>query len=124
MTTENLVKASLDEIQKILNTTSVIGEAKTIEGVTVIPLVSNGFFFGTISATGKGEVRVKGEAEAGTSGGGVGIRPVAVIIIDKTGARVEPIMGAISGAVEKVAEKVAEKIPDVVDVIAEKRKKE
>jgi len=124
MTTENLVKASLDEIQKILNTTSVIGEAKTIEGVTVIPLVSNGFFFGTISATGKGEVRVKGEAEAGTSGGGVGIRPAGVIIIDKTGVRVEPIRGAISSAFEKVADKVADTVPEVIGVIAEKRKKE
>jgi len=124
MAAEDLVKTCLDEIQKILNTTSVIGETKTIEGVTVIPLVSSGFMFGAMSATGKGEVKVKGEAMAGTSGGGVGIRPVAVIIIDKTGARVEPIMGAMSSAIEKVAEKVADTVPDVVKVIAEKRKKE
>ena len=124
MAAENLVKTSLDEIQKILNTTSVIGETRTVEGVTIIPLVSSGFMFGAMSATGKGEVRVKGEAAAGTSGGGVGIRTAGVIIIDKTGVRVEPIRGAISSAFEKVADKVADTVPEVMKVIAEKRKKE
>ena len=124
MAAENLVKTCLDEIQKVLNTTSVIGETRTVEGVTIIPLISSGFMFGAMSATGKGEVRVKGEAEAGTSGGGVGIRPAGVIIIDKTGVRVEPIRGAISSAFEKVADKVADTVPEVIGVIAEKRKKE
>ena len=124
MVAENLVKTCLDEIQKVLNTTSVIGETRTVEGVTIIPLVSSGFMFGAMTATGKGEVKVKGEAAAGTSGGGVGIRPAGVIIIDKTGVRVEPIRGAMSSAFEKVADKIADTVPDVMKVVAEKRKKE
>jgi uncharacterized spore protein YtfJ len=108
MEVEKLVKATVDEIQKLLGSTSVMGEPKTIEGVTLIPLVSTGFAFGAGGGTGKADTLGKGEGEGGGTGGGVGIRPIAVVIMDKSGVRVEAMKGGLASAVEKVAEKAPE----------------
>ena len=65
-TVENLVKTTLGEIEKVLSTKTVVGEALTIEGATLIPLISAGFGFGAGGGSGKGEAKQKGE---GTGGG-------------------------------------------------------
>ena len=43
---EQLIKTTLGEIERILSTKAVVGEPITIEGKTIIPLVSIGFGFG------------------------------------------------------------------------------
>ena len=98
---ENLVKTTLGEIEKVLSTKAVVGEPTTIEGVTIIPLISIGFGFGAGGGSGQGK-----EESGGGSGGGAGVKPVAVILIDEDGARVEPIVGGIAGAVEKLGEAI------------------
>lgn len=113
----NLVKTTLEEIEKVLSTRTVVGEPITIEGATIIPLISVGFGFGAGGGEGKGEAKQKGEGSGGGTGGGAWVRPKAVIIIDKTGVRVEPIMGGISYAMEKVGEV----IPKMVEKFMEKR---
>lgn len=120
MEVEKLVEASVDEIQKVLSTTSAMGEPKTIEGVTLIPLVSTGLLFGAAGGSGKADTPGKGEGEGGGAGGGVGIKPIAVVIIDKSGARVEGIKGGLASAVEKIAEKA----PEVVGQMMAKRKEQ
>jgi len=103
---ENLVKTTLGEIEKVLNSRTVVGEPMTFEGTTVIPLISVGFGFGAGGGQGKGEAKQKGEGAGGGTGGGAWIRPKAIIIIDKEGVRVEPIMGGMSFAIEKLGEAV------------------
>ena len=120
MDVEKLVKASADEIQKLLSSTSVMGEPKTVEGVTLIPLVSTGFMFGAGGGTGKGDTPARGEGEGGGTGGGVGIKPVAVVIIDKSGVRVEAMKGGLASAIEKVAEKA----PELIGQMMAKRKEQ
>jgi uncharacterized spore protein YtfJ len=120
MDVEKLVKASVDEIQKVLTSRGVMGEPKTIEGVTLIPLVSTGFLFGAGGGSGKADTPRKGEGEGGGTGGGVGIKPVAVVIIDKSGVRVEGIKGGLASAIEKIAEKA----PEVVGQMMAKRKEQ
>ena len=120
---ENLVKATLGEVEKVLSTKTVVGEPITIEGITVIPLISAGFGFGAGGASGKGEARQKGEGSGGGTGGGAWVKPVAMIIIDKEGVRIEPIMGSLAGAIEKLGETV----PRMMEKFMEKweqRKKE
>ena len=51
---EQLFKKTVDEIEKMLNTKTVVGEPITVNGNTLIPLVSIGFGFG---AGGPGPVR-------------------------------------------------------------------
>jgi len=106
---ENLLKTSMAEIERVLNSKTVVGDPITVGDVTMIPLVSVGFGFGAGGGSGKGEIPsgdAKGEGEgegagAGTGGGG-GIKPVAMIIIDKSGVRVESIKGGASSAFESV----------------------
>ncbi len=108
---EKLLKTSIEEIERVLSTKTVVGDAITVGDVTIIPLVSLGFGFGAAGGSGKGQMPsgdAKGEGEgggAGTGGGG-GIKPVAIVIIDKEGVRVETIKGGISSVFESVAQTI------------------
>jgi len=114
---ENLAKTTLEEIEKVLTTRTVVGEPMTVEGVTLIPLISVGFGFGAGGGSGRGESKQKGEGAGGGTGGGAWVRPVAVVIIDKEGVRIEPVRRGLSTTIEKIGETV----PKVVDKIMEKR---
>jgi len=109
---EDLIKTTLSEIERILSTKSVIGDPITVEGNTIIPLVSVGFGFGGGGSTGKGD-KDKAQGTGSGTGGGGGIKPVGVVIINKDGVKVEPIRGRTASVVESVT--------DVIGKIAEKR---
>lgn len=112
---ERLLKTSMEEIERVLSTKTVVGDTITIGDVTIIPLVSLGFGFGAGGGSGKGKIPsgdAKGEGEgggAGTGGGG-GVKPVAMIIIDKNGVRVESIKGSASSAFENIAKTIGSAI--------------
>jgi uncharacterized spore protein YtfJ len=118
---EKLVATSMGEIEKLLSTKSVIGDPITIEGNTVIPMMSIGFAFGAMGGTGKGGGKGdKGHSREGSgegigegTGGVGGIKPVAVLIINHDGVKVESIKGRAATIVDKVT--------DVVGRVAEKR---
>lgn len=101
---ENLFNTAITEIERILNTKTVVGEPITVEGNTLIPLVSVGFGFGV--GGGEGTDANKGSGTGGGTGGGGGIKPVALIIINQDGVRVEPIKGGTASVLEKLAETV------------------
>jgi uncharacterized spore protein YtfJ len=103
---ENLLKTTLSEIERILNTRSVVGEPITLDGNTIVPLVAIGFCFGGGGASGKEQKSANMEGYGGGSGGGGGVRPVAVVVIDKNGARVEPVRRGAATVIEKVGEAV------------------
>ncbi len=107
---EDLVKTTLGEIEKVLSTRTVVGEPITIEGTTLIPLISVGFGFGAGGGEGKAEAKQKGEGVGGGTVGGAGVRPIAIIIIDKGGVRIEPIKGGMATAIEKIGETVPQMI--------------
>jgi uncharacterized spore protein YtfJ len=123
---ESITRTTLQEIEKVLNTRTIVGDPIALDGRTVIPLISVGFAFGAGGGAGKGEGQGrregKGEGEAGGTGGGAWVRPIAVIISDSDGVRVEPVIGGISGAMEKVGESVPRLIEKVVDKWADRRK--
>lgn len=110
---ETLLKTALGEIERILNTRTVVGEPITIEGNTLIPLISIGFGFGGGGGSGKEEKKVTGEAIGGGCGGGGGIRPVAIVVVNQDGVRVEPVSKGTANVVEKIGE--------VIGRVAEKR---
>lgn len=101
---ETLFNTTITEIERMLNTKTVVGEPITVEGNTLIPLVSVGFGFG--AGGGEGTDQSRGAGTGGGTGGGGGIKPVALIIINKDGVRVEPIKGGTASALEKLAETV------------------
>lgn len=121
---EKLVRTTLGEIEKVLGSKTVVGEPVTVGDSTIIPLLSIGFGFGGAGGTGLGDTKkAGGEGLAGGGGAGGGVRPIAVIIIDKDGARIEPIKSGMASALEKLGESV----PRVMEKFADKwgeRKKE
>ena len=124
---ENLVKTALGEIEKVLSTRTVVGEPMTVEGATLVPLISVGFGFGAGGGSGKGEAKQKGEGEGGGTGGGAWVKPIAIIIIDKEGVRIEPIRGGLSTAIEKLGETIPRMMEKCLETCAskwEERKKE
>jgi len=124
---ENMVKTTISQIEKVLSSKTVVGEPITVGDTVLIPLLSVGFGFGAAGGGGtKPDLKQAGEvAKTGTSGtgGGGGLHPIAIIVIDKEGVRIEPIKSSVAAAIEKLGEK----IPGVVEKIADKwgeRKKE
>lgn len=105
MEVEGIFKQAVDEIERMLNTKTVVGEPLSIDGNTIIPLVSVGFGFA--AGGGSGKEPTKGEGAGGGTGGGGGVKPVAVLIINKDGVRLEPIKSGTASVLEKVAETVA-----------------
>ena len=104
---ENLLKATLGEIERLLNTRTVVGEPITVEGNTIIPLVAVGFAFGGGGGSGKDQKATNMEGAGAGSGGGGGVKPVAVIIVGKDGVRVEPVRRGAATIVEKMGEAVS-----------------
>jgi uncharacterized spore protein YtfJ len=99
---EELVKATLGEIERILSTKTVVGEPMTVGGNTIIPLVSIGFAFGGGGGSG-------GQKDSGSgAGGGGGVRPVGVVVVTEDGVKVEPIRGRMAGVVEAVTEGIGQ----------------
>ncbi|GAJ04585.1 unnamed protein product [marine sediment metagenome] len=105
---ESLVKTTLGEIEKVLGSKTVVGEPIIVGDSTIIPLISVGFGFGGGAGTGKGEAKEKGEGAGSAGAGGGGAKPIAVIIVDKDGARIEPIKGGMATALEKIGETMPE----------------
>jgi len=102
---KEIAKSTMGEIERILTAKTVIGDPITIEGATLIPLVSFGFGFG--AGGGQGKSDKTGEGDGGGTGGGGGMKPVAVIVVTKEGVRVEPMEPRAPSFVEKIAESIS-----------------
>ena len=69
---ENLFDKAVTEIERMLNSKTVVGEPITVEGNTLIPLINVGFGFG--GGGGKGTEANKGSGQGGGTGGGGGVK--------------------------------------------------
>ena len=102
---KEIAKTTMEEIERLLSTKTVVSEPISVEGATLIPLVAFGFGFGAGGGSGKNEKT--GEGDGGGTGGGGGMRPVAVVVITEDGVRVQPIRPGATGLVEKIAESIS-----------------
>lgn len=102
---DKLFDKAVTEIERMLNTKTVVGEPIKLEGTTLIPLVSVGFGFGV--GGGQGSEPEKGSGQGGGTGGGGGVKPIAVVIVDDAGVRVEPIKSGTASVLEKVVDSVS-----------------
>jgi uncharacterized spore protein YtfJ len=103
---ESLLKATLNEVERLLSTRTVVGEPINIEGQTIIPLIAVGFGFGAGGGSGKDHKTVSLEGLGAGSGAGGGVKPVAVIIVNKDGVHLESVRRSAATVVEKVGEAV------------------
>ena len=109
---KDLLKTTLEELEKVLSTRTVVGEPIQIGGNTLIPLSSVGFGFGAGGGAGRDAKSEAAEGSGSGTGGGGGIKPVAVVIVNDDGVRLEPIrtgaanvLEAVGGAIGKAIEK-------------------
>jgi len=93
---ETLLKATIAEMERLLTSKTVIGDP--------------------ITAGGKGD-----EGASGGAGGGFGMKPVAVIIIEEDMVRVEPVREGTGSLIDRVVEKVPSLIKKEIDEWEEKR---
>ena len=117
---ESLVKTTLGEIEKMLNTKTIVGEPIIVEGGTIIPLISIGFGFGAGGGAGKGEAKQRGEGSGGGTAGGAWVKPIAVVIVDKQGVRIESVKGGISSAVEHIGVTIPEMMEKAMEKCMER----
>jgi uncharacterized spore protein YtfJ len=103
MDIENLFGKAVGEVERLINTKTVVGDPITVDGRTLIPLVSVGFGFGVGGGEGN-DPKKGGAGTGGATGGGGGVKPVAVVIIDKDGVRIESVKGGAATLVEKIAD--------------------
>lgn len=106
---QNLFGKIIGELEQMLKSKTVVGDPITLDGTTIIPLVSVGFGFGV--GAGEGNDPKKGAGNGGAAGGGGGIKPVAVIVVTKDGVRVEPVKAGAGSLIEKIADAAGRFVP-------------
>jgi len=106
-----ILKTITEEMQKSLSPKTAVGEAVTVDGRTVLPLMSVGMGFGAAAGLGK-------ESSTGSGGGGgIGIKPVAVVVIDEQGVRLE----RLQASKHSLAEHMVEAVPRLVESLSRKK---
>jgi uncharacterized spore protein YtfJ len=104
MDVNRVFETTLQELERMLSSKSVVGEPIKVDGATVVPLLSVGVGFGA----GGGEAQnAKAPGQGMGAGGGGGVKPVAVLVFDENGVRVESIKAAAS-VIAKIAESATE----------------
>ncbi|MDQ1261972.1 MAG: hypothetical protein QG575_1153 [Euryarchaeota archaeon] len=96
-----ILRTITGEMKNALTARTAVGDPVTVEGKTVIPLMSVGMGFGAGSGSGKAD-----NPGGSGGGGGLGMKPVAVIIIDQNGVRVERLKEAQHTLIEHMADAV------------------
>ncbi len=108
---EGILGVSMEKIREMVDVNTIIGDAVTSpDGTTIIPVSKVSFGF----ASGGSDLPVQtAEKFAGGAGAGVTVKPVAFIVISKTGdvkmlelggkpSAVEGIIDAVPGLIEKI----------------------
>jgi len=106
---EDLMKEVSSELERLVSTKTVVGDAVTVGDTTIIPVTKVSFGFGT----GGGEGKSKDNEEGFGGGGGAGakIEPVAFIVVSKNDVRLMSISGksdigvlleSVPGLIEKI----------------------
>ena len=103
---ENMLKTALEEIERLLTTKTVVGEPIQVGDNTIVPLVAIGFGFGGGGGTGENPKTPGAKGTGSGAGAGGGIRPIALVVVNKEGkVSVEPVRTSTS-VIEKVGDAV------------------
>jgi uncharacterized spore protein YtfJ len=120
MSADDFVSTTIEELQRVLLATNIVGDPIEMEDKIVLPVSKVGLGFGSGSKKGS-ENKKAGNSEV--AGGGIGILPVAVVIVFKgvegpEGIKVVPL--AIPGAPSTLLESLEEISSAFMDGFEEK----
>ncbi|WP_407355339.1 GerW family sporulation protein [Methanolobus sp. WCC5] len=115
MALEDIMKEVSAELERLVSTKTVVGEAMVVGETTIIPVTKVSFGFGS----GGGEGKKKGEEEGFGGGGGAGakIEPVAFIVISPEGTRLMSLSGQTDFG------KILESVPGLIEKVRSMKKK-
>ncbi|WP_094227094.1 GerW family sporulation protein [Methanolobus psychrotolerans] len=115
MALEDLMKEVSAELERLVSTKTVVGEAMVVGETTIIPVTKVSFGFGS----GGGEGKKKGEEEGFGGGGGAGakIEPVGFIVISPEGTRLMTLSGQSDFG------KILESVPGLIEKVRSMKKK-
>jgi len=99
---DQLSAKTVDEIEKMLSTKTVVGDPITVNDSTLIPLISVGFGFG--AATSVTQDPKKGSG--GGTGGGGGVKPVALVVVDANGVRVDAVKSGTASVLDRAIDTI------------------
>jgi len=115
MAAEEAVKATVDELIKALSANNIIGQPIDMEDKMIIPVTKMGMGFGT--GLGHDVEEKCADGIAGGAGGGVGVFPVALVIVFKgitgpDGVQIVPLTqpSAIAESMAQIASAIMAKI--------------
>lgn len=91
MSLEDIMKEVSSELERLVSTKTVVGEAVTVGETTIIPVTKVSFGFG--SGGGEGKKDGKEEGFGGGGGAGAKIEPVAFIVVSPEGTRMMSVSG-------------------------------
>lgn len=105
---EKLFGTTVQELERMLSTKTVVGDPIQLGDHTLVPLISVGFGFGV--GAGSGNDPKQGPGSGGGSAGGGGVKPIAIIVAGPDGVRIESVNTGAASVVEKVADTVGRAI--------------
>jgi sporulation protein YtfJ len=91
MALEDIMREVSAELERLVSTKTVVGEAVTVGETTIIPVTKVSFGFG--SGGGEGKKDGKEEGFGGGGGAGAKIEPVAFIVVSPEGTRIMSVSG-------------------------------
>ena len=112
----NMLSSTIDEIKKMVDANTVVGEAiKTDDGVTIIPIskVSIGYGGGGSDFATKNPNNNENPFGGGV-GMGVKVTPVAFLVVKEGSVRMLPV----AAPANTTADRLVEMLPDTLDKIA------
>ncbi|MDP7165773.1 MAG: spore germination protein GerW family protein [Candidatus Marinimicrobia bacterium] len=113
MNVADLIKSTLEEVQNLMLTRTVVGEPITAGDHTVIPVSKVTFGF----AGGGAGTESKQSGEGSGIGGGWSIEPVAFVVLGVDGAKMLTVgdKESVTGKLFDLAPKVMETVKEMVD---------
>jgi uncharacterized spore protein YtfJ len=115
MAGEEAIKITVDELAKALSANNIIGQPIDMEDKMIIPVTKMGMGFGTGMSHGN-EEKCVGELTGG-AGGGVGVFPVALVIVFKgisgpEGVQIVPLTqpSAVAESIAQIASAIMSRL--------------
>ncbi len=101
---EELLRVSVEKLEKFLTTKTVVGEPIVIGDVTLVPVQTVSFGYGSGGGEGGDE---KSKGVGGGGGAGANLRPIAIVAV-KANADVQVFTLGKKGVAENIAELIPE----------------
>lgn len=121
----DLMGATMDKIQLLAGSNTVVGEPIVTGDVTILPIsrLSFGFGVGGSDFTSKNQKPDAANCFGGGSGAGVNVDPVAFLVVRDGNVRILPLLPPAEGVVGRVVDMVPELVDKITDFVEKQQEK-